>query len=114
MSDEQVKETTVYENFIGDKVELPKESNLVDFFDGEFVEEDQEKEWKKHWKDMPEFVQEENKPYKTIQIHFKTKEDYENFAKLIDQPLTDKTKSTWHPRLEITKNSLLRWIEDDD
>ena len=26
---------------------------------------------------------------------------------------TEKTKSMWYPKLEITKNSLLRWIEDD-
>ena len=25
---------------------------------------------------------------------------------------TEKTKSMWYPKLEITKNSLLRWIEE--
>ena len=28
--------------------------------------------------------------------------------------LSKKTKSAWYPKLEITKNALIRWIEDDD
>ena len=39
-------------------------------------------------------------------------EDYKEFAKIIGQTLTDKTKSIWHPKLDITKNSLMRWIEE--
>ncbi len=71
-------------------------------------------DWQVEWQGMPEFEQDENKPYKTINVHFRTKEDYEEFAKIIEQPLTTKTKSIWHPRLEITKNALMRWIEEND
>ena len=46
-------------------------------------------------------------------MHFRNKEDYEEFAKLIGQPLTKKTKSTWFPRLDRTANSLLRWVEEE-
>lgn len=35
------------------------------------------------------------------------------FAKIIEQTLTDKTKSIWHPKLDITKNSLMRRIVDN-
>lgn len=106
-----VKESTEYDNFIG-KTEVKKTVKLTEFLGVE--DEDDSEEWRKHWKDMPEFQQEEDKPYKTIYVHFRTKEDYEEFAKIIDQKMTDKTKSIWHPKLEITKNSLLRWIEDDE
>ena len=108
MSD--VKESSEYDNFIG-KTEVKKTVKLTEFLGVE--DEDDVEEWRKHWKDMPEFQQEEDRPFKTIYVHFRTKEDYEEFAKVIDQKLTDKTKSIWHPKLDITKNSLLRWIEDD-
>lgn len=108
MSD--VKESSEYDNFIG-KTEVKKTVKLTEFLGVE--DEDDAEEWRKHWKDMPEFEQEEDRPFKTIYVHFRTKEDYEEFAKVIDQKLTDKTKSIWHPKLDITKNSLLRWIEDD-
>ena len=39
-------------------------------------------------------------------------EDYEEFAKLINQNLSEKTKSIWHPKLDRDANSLRRWIEE--
>jgi hypothetical protein len=49
------------------------------------------------WVGMPEFVQEEKQPYKTLIIRFESESDYQDFAKLIGQKLTPKTKSIWHP-----------------
>jgi hypothetical protein len=54
-------------------------------------------DWKEHWVGMPEFVQEKKEPFKTITIRFETEEDYLDFQKKIEQPLTNKTKSIWHP-----------------
>lgn len=114
MKKPNVTESASYDNFVGKKEENTAPT-LLDFFeeDGINVPED-DKAWKKHWVGMPEFVQEDNKTYKTIQVHFRNKEDYVEFAKLIKQNLSDKTKSIWHPKLDITKNSLLRWIEDNE
>jgi len=56
-----------------------------------------ENEWQKEWKDMPEFVQNKNKPYSEIIFRFESKEDLQEFAKLINQKLTSKTKSAWFP-----------------
>ena len=109
----EVDESTEYDNFMDQMNEEPDAPVLVDML-GEDPEEIFQKEWQKHWKGMPEFEQEENKPYKTIYVHFRTKEDYDEFAKLIDQNLSKKTKSIWHPHLERTANSLMRWIEEDD
>jgi len=49
------------------------------------------------WVGMPEFVQDKKEPYKTLIVRFETEQDYNNFAKLIEQKLTPKTKSIWHP-----------------
>ena len=71
--------------------------------------------WTEHWKGMPDYKQDDNGPWKTVRIHFRNEEDYNEFAKLTGNThLTKKTKSAWYPKLEITKNALLRWIEDDD
>ena len=50
-------------------------------------------------KGMPEFEQGDINTYKTIKVHFNTKEDYESFAALIGQDLTDKTISIYYPKL---------------
>ena len=59
-------------------------------------------DWKEEWKEMPEFVQLKQKPYAQIIVRFSNAEDYEDFQRRIDQKLTPKTKSIWHPRLEKT------------
>lgn len=53
--------------------------------------------WQEHWEGMPEFVQEKQKPYSQIIFRFDNEEDLQDFAKLIGQKLTKKTKSCWHP-----------------
>lgn len=69
--------------------------------------------WKKHWKEMPDFEQEYKGPYKTVYVHFRNQEDYEEFAKLIGQNLTEKTKAIWHPKKEKENVSILRWMEEE-
>lgn len=105
---DDIKESSQYENFVGKTTKL-KQSTL-DSWSGEIKSPES---WQDHWQDMPEFEQENNAPYKSINVHFRTEEDYKDFAKKIDQSLTAKTKSIWYPKLDITKNSLLRWIEDE-
>jgi hypothetical protein len=69
-------------------------------------------DWKEEWKDMPEFIQEKKEPYSKIIIRLKTKEDLDEFAELIDQKLTDKTKSIWHPKLERGIDSYKRYVDE--
>ena len=58
-------------------------------------------EWVYEWTGMPDFEQEKQVPYdKMITIRFRNQQDYEEFAKLIGQPLTERTKSIWYPKLE--------------
>jgi hypothetical protein len=49
------------------------------------------------WVGMPEFIQEKKEPFKTLIIRFDNEADYLDFAEKVDQKLTAKTKSIWHP-----------------
>ena len=45
------------------------------------------------WQNMPEFIQKKNEPFAKIIIRFETEEDLQEFAEMIGQKLTRKTKS---------------------
>jgi hypothetical protein len=114
----KLKESTTYESCIGVKEEV-QSSTLFDYMELDEEEkgkysEIEDKEWKKYWTGMPEYNQEDNPPYKTIYIHFRNEEDYQEFAQMIGQTLTEKTKTIWHPALDRTQNSLLRWVVEDE
>lgn len=55
--------------------------------------------WEKLWVDMPEYHQEDLMPQQSIKVHFSCDKDREEFSKLVDQKITDKTKSVWYPEL---------------
>jgi|APCry1669189665_1035243.scaffolds.fasta_scaffold01871_2 hypothetical protein len=109
-----VDESTEYESLIDSKNISYGVSTLDAFLPEDETLEQDDVKWKKHWVGMPEFKQDTNPPYKQIYVSFRNKEDYEEFAKLIDQHLTIKTKSIWHPKLDRDANALRRWIETDD
>jgi len=66
------------------------------------------------WVGMPEFVQEKQEPYSCIRIRFADKEDLQEFAEMIGQKLTEKTKSIWHPKLVRGINSNKRYASEDE
>jgi hypothetical protein len=50
------------------------------------------------WRGMPEFEQEDlSDKYKSLIVHFATRDDYEAFAQLVNQTLTDKSNFIWYP-----------------
>lgn len=61
--------------------------------------------WKEEWVGMPEFIQEDLTPFKSIRVQFKDKRNRDEFSKLIDQKITNKTKSLWYP--ESKRENLL-------
>lgn len=81
----------------------------IDLF-GEVVKEDYEKEWQ----EMPEFHQEDLGPWKQIIVSFKNWEDLQDFSKLLDQPITMKTKSLWYPEAKIDRLMDKRWITEEE
>lgn len=67
---------------------------------------EEENEWQKEWKNMPEFIQSKvGKEYHKITIRFENKEDLIAFSNLIHQKITNKTKSVWFPELERGVNA---------
>ena len=76
------------------------------------IENQKDISWKKEWEGMPEFVQEQQKPYAQIIVRFDNEEALQEFAGLIGQKLTNKTKSIWHPKLIRGLNANKRWIDE--
>jgi len=64
------------------------------------------------WEGMPEFKQEKQEPYSKIIIRFANEEDLQEFAEMIGQKLTNKTKSIWHPKLIRGINSNKRYSNE--
>lgn len=61
-------------------------------------------DWKEHWQDMPEFNQDDLEPYKTIHVHFNNQADVDQFAGLVGQKITAKTRYIWYPLVEKAVN----------
>lgn len=71
-----------------------------------------EEPWKDEWQDMPEFIQEDASPHQQIIISFRTEEDVQDFSKLIDQPLTNRTKSAWYPTYDRERPSNFLYVNE--
>lgn len=74
---------------------------------------DTQKEWQGEWQGMPEFVQEASKPFSVITVRFASQQALDEFAALIGQKLTPKTKSIWHPQLKRGLHEGKRWRDED-
>jgi hypothetical protein len=98
-------------------LETPAENalagDLSSFIDDDESDLPKSEQWQEHWKGMPDFEQENKKPYKKLNVCFKTKKDFEDFRKLMEQPMTEKTKTIWYPAFDREANSLFSWVEDD-
>lgn len=70
--------------------------------------ESKEPENPNDWEDMPEFINEDNDAFRKIIVSFTSDEDVKQFAKLLDQTITSKTKSLWFPP-KFRSNSLVQW-----
>lgn len=68
--------------------------------------------WKQEWKDMPEFVQEDLTSYRKIIVHFKCKEDVDEFAKLIGQKISPKQPSICFPERVIRRYADKRYVNE--
>jgi hypothetical protein len=71
-----------------------------------------EEPWKAEWVGMPEFVQYDLTPWKTLPIHFATPGDMAAFAELIGQKLSENTRSVWFPEAEIGRYSNKRYGDE--
>jgi hypothetical protein len=78
----------------------------LSLFGAEFNEE----AWKKEWQNMPEFVQEDLEPFKSLKVNFECESDLQEFAKLLDQNITLKTLSLWFPKYSRERPSKFLYI----
>ena len=74
------------------KEEEAKEKNATLFDPSEF------NSWNEEWKGMPEFVQKDLQPHRTLLIHFTNDEGVKEFAELVDCKISPKTQSIWFPK----------------
>ena len=75
---------------IDPKIVLPKKKIENDVTLDEFAEDGQSK-WQIHWKAMPDFIQEENPPYRSLTVKFHNQDDVDAFSKLLQQDINDNT-----------------------
>jgi len=66
---------------------------------------------KEEWLDMPEFVQENLEPKKTLYVHFDDLVYLEEFSKLVNQKITEQTKYIWFPKSDNVKPSDYKYID---
>jgi len=55
------------------------------------------------WQGMPEYDNEDKTGFRRLIVHFGTQKAIDEFSKLVQQGITDKTKSIWFPFLENEK-----------
>ena len=65
------------------------------------------------WKGMPEFNQEDKTAYQSVVVHFKDQGALDNFAELIEQLITPKTRFVWFPKIEIETYADKRYSGDE-
>ena len=66
---------------------------------GGFFKDSDLKEWGKHWKNMPEFVQEDTKPIDYVMVYFRRIEDKKEFLTLLNYD-PDRRRSIWYPKMQ--------------
>jgi len=73
--------------------------NLEGFYEGSDGKLGPDEAWEEEWVGMPEFKQKAKEAYRMINVRFNTEEEVQDFAKLLGQNITPKTKAIWHPQL---------------
>lgn len=55
------------------------------------------------WNGMPEFSQQDKTAFKSIVVHFKDQDCYDQFKETVGQNLTPQTRMIWFPEIEIER-----------
>lgn len=67
--------------------------------------------FKKMWRGMPEFSQDDLSPKQTLHVHFRNSNDVAAFADLVGQRVTPKTKYIWYPKMQTNDFSRIRYVD---
>jgi hypothetical protein len=65
--------------------------------------------WQGNWQGMPEFIQRDLSPKRTIKVHFNSEKHVERFAELIGQDIYDSQKFVWFPKARIGRTDGKRY-----
>lgn len=65
------------------------------------------------WTGMPEFESDDINSWHKVVIHFRDDNDLKDFAKLIGQPINNKTRFAWYPFAERHSYITKRYAADD-
>jgi len=117
----EMEDVISFSNLLG--IDISEKTRIVDFpirtlfddtqgisFQTKEKKTNRNESWRKLWKEMPEFIQEDNPPFKQITIQFDDISYINQFSNIIDHPITEKTKSIWYPKLERDDNARKRWV----
>ena len=69
-------------------------------------------DYDKEWEGMPEFEREQL-AHRIIYVHFNNEENVQDFAELIEQNLTEKTRSIWYPKKKRDTKKDTGYISDE-
>lgn len=70
--------------------------------------------WQAHWVGMPAFNQKRIKPYNQVIVRFESAEDLKQFSLLVNQKISQKTKSIWFPfKSHWGNNPKMVWVCDE-
>ena len=108
LSKEEERELNIRLNKSGGEFDmdiLANEFNIDDLVDWGFKHIDlglniDKIDYDKEWEGMPEFKQDDKMPHRQIIVSFDNEDDVENFSTLLNQNITEKTKSLWYPKKE--------------
>jgi hypothetical protein len=92
-----------------------KNEKIINLFGEEVSEQvrylDEDNPWDE-WNQMPKYEPSAPECFAQVKFTFKTDKDVEEFGKLMEINLTDKTKSTWYPKRAIDDYSGIRYVSD--
>jgi len=74
---------------------------------------DYAEDWRREWHAMPEFIQEDLTPTRSVLVHFAEESDVRAFAKLVEQEIGPRTRSLWYPEAEIGRFANKRYATPD-
>lgn len=90
-------ESTIDDVINSDDPEFLLDVSMSEMPTGQMAFIDDDEWWKVEWQGMPEYVQDDTTPWKSLYVHFRCREDYDEFGRVMQQRLTSDTSSIWFP-----------------
>ena len=67
-----------------------------------------------HWKGMPTYEHNDQKPARSLYVHFPDDESVKKFTELAGATITDKTKYIWFPPVELNRVADLGYVNEEE